>query len=147
MTGRGCCWARLAVLLALFFTPSCGDGSGQTWLGDGPTPGCRDGDVTQQRYGTACLCCHQDEFSVAGSIDRAGPPVSRVVVMDAQGRSVNTAPNSFDNFFGHFRLAPPLTAVVYGPSGDTVSMRTPAPSGDCNGCHSPEGPEPMLHGP
>ena len=126
---------------------ACGGADDAKWLGDGPTPGCRDGDSAGQRYGTACLCCHRAEFSVAGSVDHVASPVARVVVTDVEGRSVDTAPNSFGNFFGHFRLIPPLSAVVYGPTGDAVRMRDQAPNGDCNGCHSAVGPEPLLHGP
>lgn len=143
--GRGALWAL--VVCSVVVTVACGGGDDAKWLDDGPTPGCQDGDVAGQRYGTACLCCHQDEFSVAGSADRDGPTVARVVVTDVEGRSVDTAPNSFDNFFGHFRLTPPLSAVVYGPTGDALPMRAPLSSGDCNGCHSAAGPEPLVHGP
>ena len=132
--------------VAGFSAGACSGNDEPKWLDDGPTPGCRDGDVAEQRYGAACLCCHA-EFSVAGSIDRAGPPVARVVVTDIEGRSAVSAPNAFGNFFRHFRLTPPLSAVVYGPDGDALEMRDPAPSGNCNACHSAMGPEPMLHGP
>jgi hypothetical protein len=134
-------------VIAALTAASCADSHSSTWLDDGPTPGCRNGDVTEQRYGTACLCCHEDEFSIAGSIDREGAPIVRVIVRDAEGRSVDTAPNSFGNFFGHFDLTPPLFAVVYGPNGDFISMRTAAPSGDCNGCHAEDGAAPPVHGP
>ncbi len=140
-------WALVGVTAAGISATACSGDDEPRWLDDGPTPGCRDGDRAEQRYGTACLCCHQSDFSVAGSIDPAGPPVTRVVVTDREGHSVDTAPNAFDNFFGHFRLTPPLTAVVYGPTGDALAMRDPAPNGDCNACHSAVGPEPLLYGP
>jgi hypothetical protein len=139
--------ALFGVTLAGFSAAACSGDDELTWLDDGPTPGCRDGDRAEQRYGTACLCCHRGEFSVAGSIDHAGPPVARVVVTDAEGRTVVSTPNSFDNFFGHLRLTPPLSAAVYGPAGDALRMRDLAPDGDCNRCHSAAGPEPPLHGP
>src|SRR5438067_1966187 len=62
---------------------------------------CRDGDPNDQRHGATCLCCHSDEFGVGGSIDRAGPPVARVVVVDARGEIADVAPNPFSNFFRH----------------------------------------------
>jgi hypothetical protein len=126
---------------------SCSSGSEPKWLDDGPRAGCRDGDVGEQRYGTACLCCHSQEFSVAGSVAREGSPIALVVVTDALGSSVETVPNSFGNFFGHLKLSPPLSAVVYGADGSRVAMSSNAPSGDCNGCHGSGQQQPVLHGP
>jgi hypothetical protein len=137
----------VGVTVAGFSITACGSADDPKWLDDGPTPGCRDGDAADQRHGTACLCCHDAEFSVAGSIDRSGPPVARVVVTDLEGRSVVSTPNAFANFFGHFRLTPPLSAVVHGPTGATLAMRDPAPNGDCNACHSAGGSARPLHGP
>jgi hypothetical protein len=108
---------------------------------------CRDGDPAQQRHGATCLCCHSDEFGVAGSVDPAGPAVSQVVVTAANGDTAAMAPNLYDNFFRHYPLTPPLRVVVYGASGARVSMSGDAPSGDCNACHYLRGPVAPIHGP
>ena len=127
----------LTCLLAAAFVVACGDDEQPTFLDDGPRPGCGDGDAKEQRYGTACLCCHRDEFGVAGSVDRAAPPVARVVVTDSAGRSADMVPNAFGNFFRHLDLSPPLSPTVFGHDGRSLTMQTPAPHGDCNACHSP----------
>jgi hypothetical protein len=110
-------------------------------------PSCRDGDEATQRHGTACLCCHSDEFGVGGSIDLAGPPVARVVITASDGDVADLAPDPFANFFRHFPLAPPLRAVVVGPDGRSVAMKELAPSGDCNVCHFAGGSAAPIVGP
>jgi hypothetical protein len=125
---------------------SCGS-EHPAYVDDGPRSGCGDGDVFEQRRGTACLCCHADEFSVAGSVARTGPPVARVIVTDRIGRAVDMAPNAFFNFFRHFELSPPLRPVVYAADGRELAMKQPAASGDCNACHRAGGPMPEVHGP
>lgn len=125
---------------------SCGPGEPPP-EGDGPTAGCVDGDVSEQRHGSACLCCHTGEFSVAGSVDREGPAIARVVVTDRLGQSVDVVPNAFGNFFRHRKLKPPLYPVVFGPDGRALAMQGPAPSGDCNSCHREGGSASMLRGP
>jgi hypothetical protein len=109
-------------------------------------PRCSDGPRPEQRYGSTCVCCHA-EFGVAGSIDREGPPVSRIVVTDARGDVADTAPNMFSNFFRHFAMTGPFRAVAYGPDGRSIEMQADAPSADCNACHYKGGPVPMIHGP
>jgi cytochrome c5 len=113
-------------------------------LGLGP---CRDGDANEQRYGSTCLCCHSDEFGVGGSIDRSGPPVARIVVVDAVGDVADVAPNAFGNFFRHFPMTPPVRAAAIGPDGRRIEMQSAAPSADCNRCHSASGSAPPIHGP
>src|SRR5262245_35656687 len=126
--------ARLALmpfgLTAAALLCACGSENPAS-AGDGPRPGCADGDALQQRHATACLCCHADEFSVAGSVARSGPPVARLVVTDQTGRVVEMAPNGFFNFFRHLELSPPLRPVVYSEDGRALAMKEPAPSGDC----------------
>lgn len=117
-----------------------------------PAPSyCRDADSgageSVQRHGTPCLCCHSDEFGVAGSIDPSGRPVARVVVTAADGDVADMAPDSFANFFRHFPMTPPLAAVVYGPDGGTVEMRELAPTADCNACHGAGLAAPAIEGP
>jgi hypothetical protein len=103
------------------------------------------GDRERQRHGTACLCCHADEFSVAGSIDPRGGAIARLVITDARGEAREMAPNAFDNFFRHFALTPPLRVEAYGVDGRSVAMRDPAPHGDCNACHGVS--TAAIHGP
>ncbi len=109
--------------------------------------GCPSGDESVQRHGTACLCCHSDEFGVAGSIDPMGSPVARVLVTDSEGSTADLVPNSFGNFFRHFTMTPPLRASVYAQDGRAVTMTADAPSADCNGCHVTGGLAPPIHGP
>jgi hypothetical protein len=107
---------------------------------------CRDGSEAVQRHGTACLCCHSDEFGVAGSVDPIGS-VARVVVTGADGDQADMVPDSFGNFFRHFPMATPVSAVVYGRGGARVAMRELSPSADCNGCHFAGGPVAPISGP
>jgi hypothetical protein len=111
--------------------------------------GCIGGDRERQRHGSACLCCHGDEFSVAGSIDPGGSPISHIVVTDSLGDVREMAPNQFGNFFRHFTLTPPLRAVAYGIDGRAAAMEAAAPHGDCNGCHGQglDKTAPLIHGP
>ena len=135
--------AAISMLLA-----GCGDSEPSiTWLEDGPRAGCADGARETQRHGTACLCCHSDEFGVAGSVDSRGPAVSRVLVADDHGNVADMVPNGFDNFFRHVKLTPPLTASVYGEDGQVLTMQSKASSGDCNSCHGVHGSAAPLHGP
>jgi hypothetical protein len=108
---------------------------------------CADGDPTGQRHGATCLCCHSDEFGVAGSVDPTGPPIARVVVTDATGDTATMVPNAFANFFRHFPMTPPFRAAVYAPDGRALEMRAAAPSADCNRCHFTGGSMPILRGP
>jgi hypothetical protein len=114
---------------------------------DVATVPCSDGDPTQQRHGARCLCCHADEFGVAGSVDLDAPPVARVVVVDAVGLRYDMAPNSYGNFFRHYTLVPPIAAVEPVRDGGSLAMPWGAPHGDCNACHAPSGGAPPIHGP
>jgi hypothetical protein len=107
---------------------------------------CSEGDPEVQRRGARCLCCHADDFSVAGSVDLTRPP-ARVVVVDAHGEERTMAPNVFGNFFAHFALAPPYRAMAYGADGSVLAMSAPAPHADCNACHVVAGPALPIHGP
>lgn len=106
-----------------------------------------DGDRETQRHGTACLCCHADEFGVAGSVEPNATAVLRVLVRDDYGNVADMVPNGFGNFFRHVKLTPPLTASVYGEDGRVLTMQSEASSGDCNSCHKAKGPAAPLHGP
>jgi hypothetical protein len=108
---------------------------------------CADGDESVQRRGAPCLCCHGDEFGVAGSVDPTASPVARIVVTDATGEVREAAPNLFGNFFRHYALVPPLTAVAYAPDGRAAFMTSGAPHGNCNACHFEGGPVAPIHGP
>lgn len=108
---------------------------------------CAGGSESDQRHGTACLCCHSDEFGVAGSVDPAGSPVARVVVTGSDGDVADMNVNQFFNFFRHFPLATPVSAVVYAPDGGARAMQELAPSANCNACHFAGGPVPPIVGP
>jgi hypothetical protein len=135
--------------LGLAVLSGCGSEGSEptTFLDDGPPAGCVDGDVEKQRHGTACLCCHEREFGVAGSVDLGGAPITRIVVQGSAGRSAEMVPNAFGNFFRHIQLTPPLAAVIYGANGQTRAMKALAPNGDCNGCHRTRGTASVLSGP
>ncbi len=95
---------------------------------------CDDGDPTRERWGANCLCCHADEFGVAGSLPKdAG--IATVFVVDNDGRTAEMSPDIFDNFFRHRKLTPPLRATVRFTDGSARSMKSPAPHGSCNACH------------
>lgn len=125
------------------------DPSGLTAIAPAPpdASSCRSAQEASQRHGTACLCCHSDEFGVAGSVDPAGPPLARVVVTGTDGDVADMAVNPFANFFRHFPLATPVRAVVYAPDGRSVAMRELAPSADCNACHWTGGTAGPIVGP
>lgn len=92
------------------------------------------GDVTRERYGASCICCHQTEFGVAGSVAHdAG--VATVLVEDSEGKTAEMSPNPYDNFFRHRPLTPPLTATLIFEDGERRTMKSQAPHGSCNGCH------------
>lgn len=141
----------IAIGIAVALVAACSaappGASASTTDAGGLLPGCTDGDPSQQRYGATCLCCHTDEFGVAGSIDRQGAPATRIVVVDSNGVVADMAPNGFGNFFRHVPMTPPLEATVYGPTGATIAMRDPATSADCNSCHRAGGGAALVHGP
>jgi hypothetical protein len=114
---------------------------------DRSTAGCIDGDRDHERFATDCLCCHKNEFSMAGSIAADSAPVAAVVVEDAVGGSAVASPNPFGNFFRHNRLVPPLRATIVGVDGQRISMQSPAPDGACNRCHREGGEAAMLFAP
>jgi hypothetical protein len=95
---------------------------------------CRDGDPDRERWGTNCLCCHANEFGVAGSlVPDAG--VTAILVADPTGRTDEMSPDFFDNFFRHQRLTPPLTAIITFADGEQRKMLGLSPHGSCNACH------------
>ncbi len=126
---------------ALVFTalPGCSNRSsdaGPPSLDAGPATmaTCRDGDHDRQRYGSACLCCHKDTFGVAGSVAHdAG--VALVKVRDRDGKIAEMYVNTYDNFFQHRRLTPPISAVIVFEDGTERAMPEPAPHASCNACH------------
>jgi hypothetical protein len=135
-----------ALVCSLAFAAACADAHDPERIEAAPAAvaigPCRDGDPSEQRHGATCLCCHSDEFGVGGSVDRNGPPVARVVVVDARGEIADVAPNPFSNFFRHFPLVPPFRAKVIGPDGRVLEMKEDAPTADCNRCHTRG-----IHGP
>lgn len=135
-------WSRRAPIASLVVS-SLSLGCG------GEEPGvavCVDGDPQEERWGADCLCCHE-ELGVAGSVDRAGPEVARVVVLGADGRRAVMAPNAYGNFFRHVKLDPPLEIWVEGPGGTRRVMEGLAPHGSCNRCHGAQGGPALVAGP
>jgi hypothetical protein len=94
---------------------------------------CQVGDPAEQRWGTDCLCCHEGQFSMGGSV-APGTDVAEIQVSDGLHQAI-VAPNLHDNFFRHVKLSPPLSARVVFGDGHVVEMREPAPDGACNRCH------------
>lgn len=100
---------------------------------------CRDGDREHQRYGANCLCCHKDTFGVAGSVAHdAG--VELVKVRDRDGKIAEMYVNTYDNFFQHRRLTPPISATIVFADGTERTMPEPAPHASCNACHGQKTP-------
>lgn len=113
-----------------------------------PQPGeCVEGNQAEERNGTDCGCCHRDQFSVSGSIQREGKPVSRVVVEDDAGVRLEMVPNAYGNFFRHSKLVFPLRAWVIGPDGGTREMQRHVSNGSCNSCHRHGGEAARISGP
>jgi len=104
--------------------------------------------------GLPCIACHVTErrapqFTAAGTVYPTGhePDLCNGVNLgtqvtielhDASGHSTTISPNSVGNFYYQGTLTPPLTAAVHY-MGRTREMTTPAPSGDCNSCHTQDG--------
>jgi hypothetical protein len=70
-----------------------------------------------------------------------------VVVTGVDGDVADMHVNAFGNFFRHFPLAPPVSAVAYGPDGRAIAMRQLAPVADCNVCHGTGGSAGEIAGP
>ena len=126
-------WAACAGLLA------CSRGSSETSSASldaaaSDLSACRDGDRDHQRYGAHCLCCHKDTVGVAGSVAHdAG--VAQVKVRDRDGKIAEMYVNTYDNFFQHRRLTPPISAIIVFEDGTERTMPEPAPHASCNACH------------
>jgi hypothetical protein len=83
---------------------------------------------------------------VAGSVDRAGNRVARIVVEDSVGGRAEMEPDAYGNFFRHAPLVPPLRAWAYGLDGSVRAMPIPAPHAACNACHH-EGATKLISAP
>jgi hypothetical protein len=124
---RRAIWFRFLAIAALW----CGCAPETS---DVPQASCTTGDPDVERHGTSCLCCHDGDFGVAGSVARdAG--VARILVTDRDGRVADMAPNPYGNFFRRRQLSPPLTARIVLDDGRVRAMTTAAPHGSCNACH------------
>lgn len=101
--------------------------------------------------GTDCLSCHREggsaadsPLSVAGTVFATAqcPDAAdgvHVHVRDAEGTERALPTNEVGNFFTAEPLAMPLT--VWITRGDAVLEKPMSTSsGDCNGCHQPDGP-------
>ncbi|CAN5349611.1 hypothetical protein BH09MYX1_BH09MYX1_35190 [soil metagenome] len=98
---------------------------------------CTDGDPAVERHGANCLCCHQGEFSVAGS---TAPGVALVNVRDRSGHALTMPVNPYGNFLQHRVVEGPLEATITLADGSVRRMKGEAPHGSCNACHDVNGP-------
>jgi hypothetical protein len=108
---------------------------------------CKSGDPIEQRKGTACLCCHTDDFGVAGTVqlDSTGTPsLDRILAVAENGERADMNPNQFGNFFRFIRLQGPLKVSAWTADGTQRTMKKLAPNGDCNRCHTLGGEAPPL---
>ena len=128
-------WLWLAVLAT---SVSCFDGAAVEDKPNGAAAAdlgpCRDGDPSRGRWGSNCLCCHETDFGVAGSL-APDAKVQTIFVADLHGHSAEMSPDIFDNFFRHQKLEPPLVATITFTDGEQRRMRSAAPHGSCNACH------------
>jgi hypothetical protein len=106
--------------------------------------------------GQACLNCHSmyfraPNFAFAGTVypsahepddcngaDGLNGDEMHVIVTDANGTVTDVFVNQSGNFYSYNTVTFPITAVVTY-QGRTRAMTTPAPSGDCNSCHTENG--------
>jgi hypothetical protein len=125
--------SRIVLVVSAALVAACSE-SGDNPLAPADFAPCRVGEKLRERHGTSCLCCHNGEFGVAGSVAHdAG--VSTIFVSDAEGRTASMFPNIFDNFFQHRQLTPPLTPMIIFDNGEVRTMKQKAPHGSCNACH------------
>ena len=112
-----------------------------------------DGEGELMAPGKACLACHgpaagnheaaEHALGFAGTIyeSRAGEQPAEgvlVVVEDVTGQLFEVGSNRVGNFFVERPVPTPMMVEVR--DGDRVlRMESPAPSGDCNACHSAAG--------
>lgn len=112
--------------------------------------------------GRACIDCHTREddgprLLVGGTVyptlrerddcygidGRTGASPVRVVLTDAQGRTLELPVGASGNFYAEAKrqsLTFPLRAKVTSARGER-SMKDPVPHGDCNVCHSEASPK------
>lgn len=130
--------ALAAAITGAFIAPlACGSADAQDQAA-GAFDACQDGEPTQERYGTDCLCCHGGDLSVAGSVDRANTAILRIEVEDAQGARLVMPINAYGNFFQHLNVVPPLIARRIDEDGSVHTMKASVQHGSCNQCHTPE---------
>ena len=67
-----------------------------------------------------------------------GLPDAKVIVAGADGRTIEMVANEAGNFYTKLPVGLPFTAAVVVEDRVSV-MTTPQMSGDCNGCHRPQG--------
>jgi hypothetical protein len=138
-------WAMLCVGLA-----SCGGGAtleAEDCAADHPDWG-QGGDLMLP--GTDCLSCHREggsaaasPLTVAGTVFASAqcpdPAEGAVVhVRDADGTELALPTNEVGNFFTAEPLHMPLTVWIARGDG-VLDKPMGAVSGDCNGCHQPDG--------
>jgi hypothetical protein len=124
--------ARWTVAIVILALGGCTADQGVSQDGVFPEE-CDEGEPTMQRWGTDCLCCHDGQFSMAGSV-AIDAEVAEIRVTDGTNQAI-VAPNIHANFFRHVQLNPPLRASLVFTDGHEVAMQKPAPDGACNRCH------------
>jgi hypothetical protein len=116
--------------------------SGVMWTGNSGSP--------NMNPGLACLGCHAQRagatFAFAGTVFARstesdlcfGEPEATIVIAGADGRTIELMPSEAGNFYSKLPVGLPFTAAVL-VGGKVSVMSTPQISGDCNGCHRPQG--------
>ena len=147
-TMAGLCVVGLAAALALgacydvsyVSTDVCS--SGLMWTGSSGS--------ADMNPGSACLGCHAQRsgatFAFAGTVFTSGTeadhcfgtPDAKVIIAGSDGRTIEMVSNEAGNFYSKLPVGLPYTAAVVVGGHQSV-MTTPQTSGDCNGCHRPQG--------
>jgi hypothetical protein len=116
--------------------------SGLMWTGGSGSP--------DMNPGSSCLSCHAQHggatFAFAGTVFTSGTeadhcfgtPDATIIIAGSDGRTIEMASNEAGNFYSKLPVGLPFTAAVVA-GGKQSLMTTPQTSGDCNGCHRPQG--------
>ena len=105
--------------------------------------------------GTACISCHKTTggegpvFSIAGTVyptghepdlcnSKVGTDGARIVITDADGKTLTLTPNGAGNFSSEAQVKLPFQAKVTYQGRERL-MLTAQTSGDCNSCHTQTG--------
>lgn len=110
------------------------------------------GHNTMMRPGGACITCHSGDegpiYSIAGTVyptvhepddcNGSSDPNTKVVITDANGKTLTLPINAAGNFASGQTIALPYTAKVVSGTKER-KMIAPQSEGDCNSCHTEQG--------